>query len=119
MKDAYLWIDYTSMPQPLASVGASPAAAAAHAGMVEQIIAAPRRMMVVARLIANLKAAVDSIELCRALCRGDGTGPPVAHVDRRRPATLPPGVNEAGKTSLSASTPLFLCSLSSSLLRIA
>ena len=84
MKDAYLWIDYTSMPQPLASVGASPAAAAAHAGMVEaDHRSASSDDGEVARLIANLKAAVDSIPSYVERCAEVMVlVPPVAHVDK-------------------------------------
>merc|ERR1719454_1143193 len=66
MKDAYLWIDYTSMPQPLASLprAVDGGADAPHAGMVSDHRHSASDVTVhanVSLLIEQLKAAVDSI----------------------------------------------------------
>jgi len=69
MRGAYLWYDFTSMPQPAAAgpnaAGAQAGPAGAHAGMVsthsDHRVCSEDDGEEVSRLIAQLKAAVDSI----------------------------------------------------------
>jgi len=89
MKDAYLWIDYTSMPQPLASLprAVDGGADAPHAGMVSDHRHSASDVTVhanVSLLIEQLKAAVDAIpsyiERCAEMMV---LVPSVKHADRK------------------------------------
>ena len=88
MKDAYLWIDYTSMPQPLASLPkeVDGGAAAPHAGMVSDHREVTDAAVTadVGLLIEQLKAAVDAIpsyiERCAEMMV---LVPSVKHADRK------------------------------------
>ena len=84
MREAYLWIDYTSMPQPLAVSGTQPDAQSAHAGLVHaDHRIASRTDTGVADVIAELKAAVDSIPSYVERCAEVMVLTiPVAHVDK-------------------------------------
>jgi hypothetical protein len=84
LPESYFWIDFTSMPQPLAALPEEVQGAACHAGQVSDHREAQGVTEDVAVLVEQLKAAVDSIpsyiERCVEMIV---LTPSVKHADRK------------------------------------
>ena len=84
LPESYFWIDFTSMPQPLAALPEEVQGAARHAGQVSDHREAQGVTEDVAVLVEQLKAAVDSIpsyiERCVEMIV---LTPSVKHADRK------------------------------------